>query len=389
MAPRKLTGCIEPRLSTPPLRKLTRKTTRGFEVAEFADTVIGEPFLPWQRWLAVHGLELKPDGTYRFRVVVVIVGRQNGKSVAARTVTLWKLYVDGARLALGVAQDLTTARYHLREADRAVCAAPDLAGERVKLAGTIGDERLVLASGSEYKIAATNRDAGRGLAIDQLDIDELRTQRSWESWSALSATTRARPNAQIWAITSMGDDQSVVLNQLRESALAGRDPSVGLFEWSAPEGCDLDDRDGWAQSNPGLGHTISEQTIASALATDPPEVFRTETLCQKVDQLDGAVDLQAWRSCADAMGTLDSARERVMACVDVAPDGEHVTLAAAAESQGRVRVEVVAAWGSTQAARDALTDTLSRVDPKVVVWYPSGPAAALAPVLRGLDGVES
>lgn len=382
---RKLLGRTEPRLSTPPLRKLTRRTTRGFEVSDFADTVVGEPLLPWQRWLGIHGLELRQDGTYRFRVVLVIVGRQNGKSVLARTVTLWKLYVDGARLALGVAQDLTTARYHLREADRAVREAPDLANERVKLAGTIGDERLVLASGAEYKIAATNRDAGRGLAIDQLDIDELRTQRSWEAWSALSATTRARPNAQIWVITSMGDDQSVVLNQIRESALAGRDPSIGLFEWSAPEGCELDDRDGWAQSNPGLGYTISEQTIASALATDPPEVFRTETLCQKVDQLDGAVDLGAWRSLTDPGGTLDAVRDRVMACVEVAPDGEHVSLLAGAVlDDGRVRVEPVAAWDSTQRARAQLAERLSMVEPRVVAWFPSGPSAALAPVLRGL-----
>ncbi|MGH3424656.1 MAG: terminase large subunit domain-containing protein, partial [Nocardioidaceae bacterium] len=345
--------------------------------------------LDWQRWLAIHALELDRSGGYRFRVVLALCGRQNGKSSLLRTLTLWKLYVDGARLALGVAQDLTTARHHLRQADAAVLASPDLARERVKLAGTIGDERLLLANGAEYRISAANRDAGRGLSVDLLVIDEVARQRETDAWAALNATTRARPNAQTWAISTMGDDSSVVLNHLRESALAERDPSIGSFEWSGQEGCDLDDRKAWAQANPALGRLFDERLISSALASDPPPVFRTEVLNQRVDQLDGAVDLQAWRSCSDAMGTLDSARERVMACVDVAPDGEHVTLAAAAESQGRVRVEVVAAWGSTQAARDALTETLSRVDPKVVVWYPSGPAAALAPVLRGLDGVES
>jgi hypothetical protein len=90
---------------------------------------------------------------------------------------------------------------------------------------------------------------------------------------------------------------------------------------------------------------MSEAALRSALATDPPNVFRTECLYRKVDALDSAVDLGAWRDCADPAGNLSSVRERVVAVVDVAPDGEHVTLAAAAAlDDGRVRVEIVNAW---------------------------------------------
>ena len=49
----KLVGRTEARLWTQPLRPLTRETTRGFEVIEFAE-MIGEPLLPWQDWLAKH-----------------------------------------------------------------------------------------------------------------------------------------------------------------------------------------------------------------------------------------------------------------------------------------------------------------------------------------------
>ena len=48
MAARKLTGKTEPRLWTPPQRTLTRRTSLGYEVADFA-SLIGEPLLPWQR----------------------------------------------------------------------------------------------------------------------------------------------------------------------------------------------------------------------------------------------------------------------------------------------------------------------------------------------------
>lgn len=387
-----LLGRPEPRLWTPPARKLTRKTSRGYEVADFADQVLGEPLLPWQRWLAIHGLELNPDGTFRFRVILVLVARQNGKTHLLRTISLWRLYVDGARLILGAAQSLDIAREAWSASVDAAKAVPELAAEippnGVRYAN--GEQCLTLASGGRYRITAASRQAGRGLTVDQLNLDELREQRDWAAWGALSKTTMARPSGQTWAFSNAGDDQSVVLNHLREAALSGRDPSIFLAEWSAPDGCDLDDPEAWAQANPGLGHTISEQAIRSALSTDPPAVFRTEVLCQKVEALDEAIDLAAWKDCADPAGSLDTARDRVAAAVDVAPDGQHVTLAAAAAlDDGRVRVEIVAAWRSTEEARRELSGLLERVQPRALAWYPSGPAAALAPILRGhKDAIE-
>jgi len=71
----------------------------------------------------------------------------------------------------------------------------------------------------------------------------------------------------------------------------------------------------------------------------------------------------------------------------VAIDGAHVTLAAAAKlPDGRVRVEIAGAWPSTDAARTELPDILDRMKPAATAWYPSGPAAALAPILRARPG---
>jgi len=377
-----LIGKVKPRLWTPPLRPLTRETTRGFEVVEFAQT-IGEPLLPWQEWLVIHALELLPDGTFRFRTVLVLVARQNGKSSLKRIVSLWRVYVDGARLVLGVAQDVSLAREQWSMCLDTIHSSPDLAAELDTIRRVNGDEWFRLSSGSRYKIAASNRRAGRGLSVDELNIDELREQRSWDAWSALSKTTMARANGQTWAMSNAGDSESVVLNQLRDSALSGRDPSLGIFEWSAEDGCELDDLEAWAQANPGLGHTISEQAIKSALGTDPPDVFRTEVLCQRVERLDGAVDVGAWKACADPTGNMEGLRDRVIACFDIAPDGQHATLAvAAAMDDGRVRIEIVRAWKTTEQARAELPEWLAKVRPQALAWYPTGPAAAFAPILR-------
>jgi hypothetical protein len=386
-APPTLLGSEHPRLGTEPQRRLTRRTSAGWAVADFADQILGEPLLPWQRQLAIRGLEINPDGTYRYRTVLALAGRQNGKTSLLRTLTLWRLYVATARLVLGVGQTAGLAREVWKACLDQIRTTPELRQELEHVRNFNGDEQFQLSTGGRYKIAPATRGSARGLSVDLLIFDELREQRSWDAWSALSKTTMARPAGQTWCLSNAGDDQSIVLNHLREAALSGRDPSIGLFEWSGPEGCDLDDWQAIAQANPGLGYTISEQAIRSALGTDPPAVFRTEVLCQRVESLDEAIELAAWRDCADPAGNLNGLRDRVVACVDVAPDGEHATLAVGAQlDDGRVRGEIAAAWKSTREARAQIGDLLDQIQPRVTAWYPSGPAASLAPLLRPRTG---
>lgn len=381
----KITGRTEARIFTAPMRPLNRKTSRGYEVIDFAE-MIGEPLLPWQKFAAIHALELLPDGSYRFRIVLIVVARQNGKSQLKRTVSLWRMYMDGAKRILGIAQDVSLARDQWNLCQDTIHACPELEAEFEKVRNVNGDEKF-FAAGAIYAIKAANRRAGRGGSNDEVNIDELREQRDWESWAAVSKTTMAKANGQIWCMSNAGDDESVVLNQLRDSAVKGLDPSICLLEWSAPDNCELDDESAWAQANPGLGYTVSAAAIRSSMGTDPPAVFRTEVLCQRVDQLDGAIDLAAWKSCADPSGNMDSLRDRIAVCFDVSPDGQHATLAAAGVlDDGRVRTELVASWKTTDEARFELPGLLEKLHPVTVAWFPVGPAAALAPLLRKQRG---
>jgi hypothetical protein len=382
----RLLGRTEPRIcSAQPRRPLTRKTTRGYEVIEFAE-MAGEPLLPWQQWAAKHALELNPDGTYRFRVVIVLVARQNGKSHLKRMISLWRLYMDGARRIVGAAQDLSLARDQWQMCQDTIHNCPELETEWGNVRNVNGDEYFWLANGARYAIKATNRKAGRGGSNDEVNIDELREQRDWAAWGALSKTTNARARAQIWLMSNAGDDESVVLNQLCDKAIAGGDDGgeILLLEWSAPKGCELDDTGAWCYANPGLGYIVSEAAIRLAL-NDPPEVFRTEVLCQRVEKLDWAIDPGAWKDGADPSGTMDGLRDRLAAVFDAAPDGQHFTLGVAAKrSDGRIRVEIVQAWTSTAAVRAELPGLLARVRPRAFCWFPSGPAAELGTVLRPL-----
>jgi hypothetical protein len=415
---RGIVGRTVPRLYTPPLVTgapgtcgcgcaHTDATTLGFQAVEFAEKVALVALLPWQRWWLIHALELRPDGGFRFRTIVTLVARQQGKTWLLKVLALWAMYLGIARMVLGSAQSLDIARESWQGAVEMAADRPELAAEVGDVRRANGEQCLTLINGARYRITASTGKAGRGLSVDLLILDELREHRDWAAWAALSKTTMARPNALTVCISNAGDDRSVVLNQLRDAALrtiaellsrialgdyAGAelvDDGLALFEWSAPDGCELSDPDGWAQAMPGLGHgTITEAAVRSAMATDSPAVFRTELLCQRVPTLDSAVDPAAWKACADRGGSLAPVRSRVALCLDVSPDFAHVTLVAGARlDDGRVRLELIGDWSGPNAlelAREALPALIEAIRPAEIGWFPSGPAAALGAELRSL-----
>lgn len=324
-APHKFIGSETPRVWTPELRKLTPKTSRGFECIAFAEEVLELELFPWQKWLLIHALELNPDGTFRFRTVVLLVARQNGKSTLMQVLSLWRMFVDGAPLVIGTAQNLDIAEEVWQGAVDMANEVAELAAEIEKIDLTNGKKALRLVSGSRYKVQAASRRGGRGLSGDLILLDELREHQTWDAWSAVTKTTMARLLAQIWAASNAGDATSIVLKHLRMLAhLVLGDPdgingddvrlndlsddvdddSLAIFEWSAEPGIDIWDRNGWAQANPSLGYTITERAIAAAAKTDPERVFRTEVLCQWVDSMrDGAFPPGVWESNVADEGT--------------------------------------------------------------------------------------
>jgi hypothetical protein len=315
-------------------------------------------------------------------------------------IALYKMYVARTRLVVGAAQSLAQARESKDAALEMIADSPLLAAELAEnrrgngqesfslepftYEDVDGDESLTVRSGSRFKIVASDRRAARGLTVGHLFADELR---EWKSpgWAAMLNTTNAVDDAQLWCASNAGDDSSTVLNNLHDVGEAGRDPTIGLFSYSAPPGRELDDWSAIRQANPLLGYRIPPRAITTAIAAERPADARAEIFCERVAALDGVIPWEAWSDCADESGTMDHHRDRnrIAVCFDAAPDGQHCSLVAAARlDDGRVRLEVVGAWDSTDEARMALPALLARIKPRVVAWYPTGPAAALASVLR-------
>lgn len=366
-------GRTAPRLWTKPLRPLTRETTLGYEVIDFAEQILGIHLYPWQKWLLIHALELLDDGiTYRFRRIIVLVGRQNGKTLIVQVLSAWWLYVDSQRhpdrvpplrfKIVGTAQNLDIAREPWNAVklwcdpeppsrEEAEAAIPTLQNATLKVSDTNGDEYIRAKNLARYEIRAAKNIRGKPNA--RVIMDELREQTKWDAWNATSPTTKSFWNGQLWGVSNAGDARSVVLIKQRDAALAfiddwdrkvgaglltpaqyaeQHDCSLALFEWSAPEGCAKDDIDGILQSNPSIGYGAQTvEVVKSDIDTMTDAAYRTEDLCQWVTAtVDGYIDVDEWE------GTIVSPLEiriprgaRTVWGIDVSVDRSHTWIAAA------------------------------------------------------------
>jgi hypothetical protein len=357
--------------------------------------VLKEPLDPWQEWLVIHAGELLPDGTPRFRQVLVLVARQNGKTHVLKVLSLFWLYIERVGLVLGTSTNLDYAKESWEKAVTLAEDTPALTREIKSVRRANGEQTLTVAGNGRYKIAASNRRGGRSLTVNRLIMDELREHHDWSAYSAAEPATSAVPDAQIFMISNAGDATSVVLNSLRAQALLGEDTRLGLFEWSALDNAEATDVAALAAANPNLGRRISLEPLmgkavrAQAAGGEQLTSFLTEHHCRNVPILNPAIDATGWQACLDA-DTLDAVKGRVALCLDVSPDLRHATLyASGLLDDGRARVEPIAAWSGqacTDQLRRELPDLISKVKPAKIGWFPSGPAAALAADMKEHDG---
>jgi hypothetical protein len=367
-------------------------------VVHFAATVLGRPLDPWQQWLVIHLGEMLEDGRPRFRQVLVVVARQNGKTYLCQVLSLFWMFIERHSFVFGTSTTLEQAKKAwigaVTMAEQTGALADQLDAKHKKIGN--GQQDFWTKDGSHYMIGAADRKGGRGDSIDRAIGDELREQHTWDAYDAAYNAMNARPRAQVVYITNQGDARSIVLNSLRQTAVdeMGLLRPVGLFEWSAAPGSHPTDVDAHAAANPQYGRRMDPDIVISAArrvakpGADPQALtgFLTEILCMSVTQLDPAIGPAGWTACADPAPIDLEARARLAACVDVSPDQQHITLAVATLLEGgRVRVELVESWDGVDAMARCLEDLpawIVRVRPKALGWYPGGPAATLDATLR-------
>ncbi len=377
--------------------------------------LLGIPLFPWEEWFFVHALEANPDGSFRFRRIVLLVARQNGKSTMAQVLALWALFVLGVGLVLGTAQSLDTSEETWAGAVQMAEECPELAEGVERIVRVNGKKAMEIAGGGAYKVAAASRRGGRGKTGDLVIMDELREHLNWEAWGAITKTTNARPNALIVCMSNAGDAYSVVLRHLRYAAhMALGDPdgwcaSVGdadgdegtrpMTRWGCSSGAPLPGApSGIVLAGPRP--TPRWGTAPSPSASSPRTRPRTrracfaQRICEWVETIRGAVPRGSWEAGTDAASSIADG-EPVALGLDVSADREHAAVAVAGRrADGRLHVEVAAYRSGTTWPLTSIAERTERYKAEFggmrIAWQKRGaPVSSMADELNAIEGLDA
>jgi hypothetical protein len=275
---------------------------------------------------------LGADDRWLYPEVAELVSRQNGKTKKLVPHIVKRLRMG--RRIMHTAQNRDLPREVFSEVAEIMGAEPGalaVKGGRIVMPRFAnGQEEIRMRNGGSYRIVAPTRSGARGPSNDDVLIDEVRELDSFDFIAAAKPTLAASPNPQMYYLSNMGDDSSVVLNALR--LRADSDPSLAYLEWSAAPDRTADDQLGWLESNPSigriphlldyLGREYETNKLQGTLA-----IFETEHLCRQVATMrQHLVDQFAW--ARGRMDDLEDPRRAAMA-LSMSPDGRRASVAVA------------------------------------------------------------
>jgi hypothetical protein len=257
---------------------------------------LGIHLMPWQVVAATYIHALGPDDLWLYPDVVDVVSRQQGKTELLLPFIVSRLWLN--RRIMHTAQNRELPReVHGRVADFFLEHYPHLLKRKPRFAN--GQEEIRLLGGGHYRIVAPTRGGARGPANDDLIVDEARELDGFSFIAAANPTLQASRNPQKLWLSNAGDETSIVLNALRKRA--DEDPSLAYLEWSASPERDADDREGWLEANPAIGHLPQamenlENSYRSYSLSGQMAIFETEHLCRWVPTMrPRLVDDFAWK----------------------------------------------------------------------------------------------
>jgi phage terminase large subunit-like protein len=349
-----LGGVQTPRIHS----KLTDLPSKGQDMIDLA-TELGINLMEWQRFVCIHGHKVREDGRWAHSELGLIMARQQGKSTLMMLRILTGMFVWGEGLQLASAHRLTTSLETFRQIVGLIETHPKLEKEVKKIRWQHGAEEIELFGNRRFVVKAANN-AARGLSKPEtIHLDELREYKDEDAWSSMRYSMMAAKNPQVWVYSSAGDQHSVILNKLRERALASattNDP-IGWFEWSAEPDAPILLPSGeinwsaFAQANPSLGITIHPDNL-KAVINDPPDIVRTEVLAQWVDTINSAIDAQKWGLCQTEPISLDPEKETWFG-LDLSPDRKFGALVATQKLSGeRFNLVLLHTWSNDYSIND-------------------------------------
>jgi len=244
-----------------------------------------------------------------------------------------------------------------------------------------GLERMIFKNGSRISPQGSTESALHGKTIDLAILDEARFDKTNAREAGALPAMATRPDGQIWIVSAAGDIESTFLRDKVEKGRGaveqGITDGLAYFEWSAPDDADIDDPATW-RHHPGLGHLISEETIAHARQTTKSvDEFSQEWLGIWSKAVETVIHPATWQKCIDKKAAPDGP---LVFSVDVALDRSRATVAVC-DRAGRIEI-VESRDGMGWVAERIRALSRRHKAPFVVDGY--GPAGTLVEPLEAL-----
>lgn len=249
---------------------------------------------PWQElWIRAVYEPVTPEGRNIVRDAILSCARKNNKSGLISGLVLAHLIGPASRMngqIYSAAVDRDQARVVFDMVVSMIEMTPWLKRSlKVRDHASIievRDKRLK-CDRSKYKALSAVVASKHGLGADFFVYDEAGESVDRGLWDVLFDSQQLRPWPLAVAISTQNDDPSHWFTKMIDNHAAKPVPHRVVHVYSAPEGCDLDDRAGWLAANPALATWKRYDSIASAAqdAIDDPSLepnFRLRYLNQRV-----------------------------------------------------------------------------------------------------------
>jgi phage terminase large subunit-like protein len=288
---------------------VSKPLTRGERVCAFIERyclnpegdLIGKP-MKLEKFQRLFILEIydNPHGTH---TAYLSIARKNGKTALIAAILLAHLAgpeaIQNSQIVSG-AQSKDQAAVVFELARKMVEISPELSAVvRIQPSGKrlIGLRKNVL-----YRALAAEGKTAHGLSPILAILDEVGqvVGPTDKFVSAITSAQGAYKNPLLIAISTQAPTDADMFSVWIDAQLAAPDPHVVCHLYAAPEGCQLDDRVGWAAANPAMGIFRSvadiEKQCAQALAmpANEPE-FRNLILNQRVEASAPFVSKSVWQ----------------------------------------------------------------------------------------------
>lgn len=392
-------------------------TERGEQAVIFA-RAIGMTLYPWQENVLRDMCRTKqvstPTGTqerFSSRRCVLVVPRQNGKNEIMVARELAGIFLFGEKIILHTAQLTQTATAAMQRTADIIQNNQNLMewwsethNGTIRFSKTNGKEEIRFPSGQMIKFNTRSNNAGRGLTVDLLVIDEALEYTPSEA-AALENTTMAVENAQSVFMSSPVDmyenPNGKIFSDLRWQGYDGSD-SIFYAEWTAEENDDIYSQETWAKANPslvesGFGVQIDQirQFAESAKYSESArDKFSIENLGlgnwfpRDTDEVEE--DHLFDGETIDGLLTDETVKiSRPVIAIDAHPERENVAISLSGKRKDGHGFHIKQIYFDaldTKKTLDTIIQAIQEIDPEMIVVDRKNPAGVLlSPLLQKAD----